>query len=97
MRWWNVLHPARYAAGLARGRSPAAGREVLTAAQRRAERTLLGVRLADGLALDDAAPAAPRLAADGLIDPAALRAGVARLTLDGRLLADRVARELLAV
>ena len=56
---------------------------------------MLGVRLAEGLALREPAPAAPRLARDGLLDPAALARGRARLTLDGRLLADGVARDLL--
>jgi hypothetical protein len=55
---------------------------------------MLGVRLAEGLELAEPAPAAARLAGDGLLDRAALARGVARLTLDGRLLADRVAREL---
>ena len=32
-RWWNVKHPARYAALLARGESPEAGREELTDAE----------------------------------------------------------------
>jgi oxygen-independent coproporphyrinogen-3 oxidase len=98
VRWWNVLHPARYADRLARGRSPAAGREVLTAGQRRTERTMLELRLAQGLALRDAgapAGAAERLAADGLLDAGAAARGVARLTLGGRLLADGVARALL--
>jgi oxygen-independent coproporphyrinogen-3 oxidase len=96
VRWWNVLHPARYAERLAAGRSPAAGREVLTPAQQRMERMLLGVRLREGLALEEPLPAtAPRLAAEGLLDAAALARGVALLTLDGRLFADRVARELL--
>ena len=98
LRWWNVLHPRRYARLAAAGDSPAAGREQLTPAQRRTERTMLGVRLAEGLELapDEAAPA-PDLARAGLLDVDALRAGIARLTLDGRLMADRVARELLAV
>ena len=96
VRWWNVLHPARYAERLASGASPAAGREVLTDEQRRMERIMLGIRLAEGLRLDDeaAADAAATLAADGLLDPAALARGRARLTLDGRLLADHVARTL---
>ena len=49
------------------------------------------IRLAEGLPLDgeDTAGLA------GLLDPAALARGVARLTPDGRLLADHVARELL--
>jgi oxygen-independent coproporphyrinogen-3 oxidase len=96
VRWWNVLHPARYARLCRAGHSPAAGRERLTAEQRATERTMLGIRLAEGLPLDEPAPAAPGLAARGLLDDGALRRGVARLTLDGRLVADRVAQELLA-
>ena len=97
VRWWNVLHPARYAERLARGESPAAGREVLSPAQRRMERIMLELRLAEGLALEPAeAAAAGALAAEGLLDAAALAAGRARLTLDGRLLADHVARTLVA-
>ena len=96
VRWWNVLHPSRYARAAAARESPAAGRELLTPDERRTERTMLGVRLVEGLALSERAPAATRLARDGLLDPAALARGVARLTLDGRLLADRVARDLLA-
>jgi putative oxygen-independent coproporphyrinogen III oxidase len=96
VRWWNVLHPTRYARAAAARTSPAAGRERLTPDQRRTERTLLGVRLSDGLELPQPAPASARLRRDGLLDPAALERGVARLTLDGRLLADRVVRELLS-
>jgi putative oxygen-independent coproporphyrinogen III oxidase len=95
VRWWNVLHPSRYARATAAGASPAAGRERLTPEQRRIERTMLGVRLADGLALPDPGRAASRLARDGLLDADALVHGIARLTLGGRLLADRVARELI--
>jgi len=97
VRWWNVLHPARYATLVGGGRSPAAGREVLTTEQLRMERTMLEVRLTEGLVLDDGErPAAARLADDGLLDREALDGGRARLTLDGRLMADRVARALLA-
>jgi putative oxygen-independent coproporphyrinogen III oxidase len=94
MRWWNVLHPTRYGRAAAAGRSPAAGREWLTADQRATERTMLRIRLAEGLELTRPAAAAARLADDGLLDRGALARGLARLTLDGRLLADRVAREL---
>ena len=50
-RWWNVKHPARYAALLAAGGSPEAGREVLTDAERHTERVMLRLRLASGLPL----------------------------------------------
>ena len=39
VRWWNVLHPARYARALRDGASPAAGRERLTEAQRASAET----------------------------------------------------------
>jgi putative oxygen-independent coproporphyrinogen III oxidase len=94
VRWWNVLHPARYARAAAMRTSPAAGREWLTADQRATERTMLRIRLSEGLELTRPAPAAARLADDGLLDRPGLARGIARLTLDGRLMADRVAREL---
>jgi coproporphyrinogen III oxidase-like Fe-S oxidoreductase len=97
VRWWNVLHPARHARALAAGASPAAGRERLDAEQRRMERTMLGIRLAEGLPLCEVeADAAAELAGAGLLDARALARGTARLTLAGRLLADHVARELVA-
>jgi putative oxygen-independent coproporphyrinogen III oxidase len=92
VRWWNVLHPERHAERVRAGRSPAAGRERLTDGQRELERTLLEIRLREGLALEPAQEAsADALAADGLLDPAALARGVALLTLEGRIAADSVA------
>jgi oxygen-independent coproporphyrinogen-3 oxidase len=95
VRWWNVLHPSRWMAALAEGRSPAAGREEPGPDAARLEHVMLAVRLKEGLPLDGlGAPArqeASQLAADGLLDAAALRdGGRAVLTLRGRLLADRV-------
>ena len=51
VRWWNVKHPAAYAARLPPTASPGAAREVLTPEQRLDERVLLGVRLVEGLPL----------------------------------------------
>ena len=100
VRWWNVKHPARYAALLAAGESPAAARERLSAADQHLERVMLELRLADGLALDalddTGSREARRAAADGLLDPGALAAGSAVLTDRGRLLADGVVRRLVA-
>jgi oxygen-independent coproporphyrinogen-3 oxidase len=99
VRWWNVRHPAPYAAALANGRSPAKAREVLDTEQRHAERVLLEVRLVEGLDLGLLQPperaAVAGLVADGLLDGRAALGGRARLTLRGRLLADRVVRALL--
>jgi oxygen-independent coproporphyrinogen-3 oxidase len=99
-RWWNVKHPARYAALLAAGDAPEAGREELTSDEQATERVMLRLRLASGLPLsllDEAGRvAAARAAADGLVDPAALSSGRAVLTRRGRLLADAVVQALLA-
>jgi putative oxygen-independent coproporphyrinogen III oxidase len=105
VRWWNLRHPRAYAQALGEGRSPAAAREVLGEADRRAERVLLGVRLAEGLPLTDldaaGRSAVAALVADGLVEPGpALGADAARprrvvLTRRGRLLADAVVRALL--
>ncbi|MER7662265.1 MULTISPECIES: radical SAM family heme chaperone HemW [unclassified Streptomyces] len=98
VRWWNVKHPGAYAAALAEGRSPGAGREVLSAEDRRVERILLELRLKDGVPLSLLKPAglaaSGRALADGLLEPAAYEAGSAVLTLRGRLLADGVVRDL---
>ncbi|MEU5026462.1 radical SAM family heme chaperone HemW [Streptomyces milbemycinicus] len=98
VRWWNVKHPGAYAQALSEGRSPGAGREVLTDEERRVERILLELRLAEGCPLDLLAPAgaaaAARAVADGLLEPEPYGAGRAVLTLRGRLLADAVVRDL---
>ncbi|MCL2611871.1 MAG: radical SAM family heme chaperone HemW [Nocardioidaceae bacterium] len=98
VRWWNVKHPAAYAARLAEHVSPAHAREVLDGDTRRVERVLLEVRLREGLpvaVLDDGGRAAVAdLVADGLLEPDTAERLV--LTTRGRLLADAVVRDLLA-
>lgn len=107
VRWWNVKHPSSYARRLQGGQSPAAGREVLSQAEQRLERLMLGVRVRDGLPWTSAAGApnsdtadsslrlepavVDRLVAEGL----AAQANPLRLTRRGRLLADHVVRELI--
>ena len=92
VRWWNVKHPNAFAARLGEGLSPAAGRERLTDDQRYDERVLLGVRLVDGLPIDDLRAAGvlavAGLIADGLVDgPSALGHGrSARVSGRGALL-----------
>jgi putative oxygen-independent coproporphyrinogen III oxidase len=96
VRWWNRRHPAGYANRLAAGRSPALGREILTASQRQTERLMLGLRLAAGLPLSELpAPAVTALLEEGLLARAAAAEERAVLTRRGRLLADGVVRRLL--
>jgi len=97
-RWWNVRHPSAYAARLAAGESPAAGREVLTPAEQRMEDIMLRARLAEGLPLTALTTAAfrysERAVATHLADPSAFADGRLVLTRQGRLLADAVIRDL---
>ena len=94
-RWWNVKHPAAYAARLAAGESPAQAREILTADDRRLEQVLLEIRLAEGMPLNRLSSRGRGRIADlgtrGLVTVADDRL---KLTLTGRLLADAVVREL---
>jgi putative oxygen-independent coproporphyrinogen III oxidase len=97
VRWWNVRQPAAYAARLASGRSPAAAREQLDAADRHFEQLLLLVRLRPGIAEAWLEPEererAVGLAKEGLLTR---MHGRFVLTRQGRLLADLIVRRLAA-
>ena len=97
-RWWNVRHPAAYAARIAAGTSPGQAREVLSEAERQLERVMLLIRLADGCPVEVLGPAgqanAAQVVADGLADAGALARGRIVLTRRGRLLADAVTQKL---
>ena len=98
VRWWNVRHPAAYAARLAAGTSPGQAREILTVGERRTERIMLLARLASGCPLDELGPAGRAAAAaavtDGLAERAPHAAGCLVLTPKGRLLADALIRDI---
>ena len=103
VRWWNVKHPSAYAAKLAEGVSPAAGRETLNDRTRLEERILLEIRVASGLSIEEAKHANPDAGkliagfiADELVDPGSALRGRLILTLKGRLLADSLVRQILA-
>ncbi|WP_084965035.1 radical SAM family heme chaperone HemW [Thermoactinospora rubra] len=97
-RWWNVKHPAAYAARLAEGVSPAHAREVLAEEDREVERLMLELRLDSGYPLAGVRPrartAVARALGDGLLEPEAFKRGRMVLTLRGRLLADALVRDL---
>jgi putative oxygen-independent coproporphyrinogen III oxidase len=96
VRWWNLKHPQAYASRLASGLSPAQARELLSAEQRRTERILLELRLAEGLPTSLLTTTEKgrlvHLVAQRL---AVVEDGMLILTRDGRLLADGVIRDLL--
>jgi len=96
VRWWNLKHPQAYASRLASGQSPAQARELLSAEQRRIERILLELRLADGVSTSLLTTTEKsrlgHLVARRL---AVVEDGMLILTRNGRLLADGVIRDLL--
>ena len=102
VRWWNMKHPAPYVEALSRGESPALAREVLAEQTSLEEKVLLELRLREGLPIEtlrevdafDSSKVAG-LIADGLVDAGAALKGRLVLTLQGRLLADLVVRQLL--
>ncbi|MGL4339917.1 MAG: radical SAM family heme chaperone HemW [Rhodoglobus sp.] len=100
VRWWNVKHPSAYAARIAAGESPAAGRETLDHETRRVESVLLRSRLSEGMPMSlltvSGRTAVADLIADDLVEVPHASTGVIRLTLKGRLLADSVVRRLLS-
>ena len=99
VRWWNAKHPRTYAAALTDGRTPAVGREVLGVEDRRVERVMLELRLAEGVPVH-VLTASEQGRIEGIVDRGL---GNVRgryeprlvLTLAGRLLADAVIRDLL--
>jgi len=97
-RWWNVRHPAAYAARINAGTSPGQAREILTAPERQLERVMLLIRLVDGCPAGVLGPAgranAESVVADGLAEAGALADGRIVLTRRGRLLADAVTQKL---
>ncbi|MDD2818050.1 MAG: radical SAM family heme chaperone HemW [Candidatus Nanopelagicales bacterium] len=96
-RWWNIKHPSPYAERIAQWESPSAGTEVLTTDQVQMEEVMLGVRLAEGIALDTVSiDRVNDLVTGGLVDPTGVAKGRVQLTLAGRLLADAVIRDLLS-
>ena len=100
-RWWNVRHPLTYAQRLASGGdpdrpgSPQEGSELLTDGDVRTEQVMLGIRLAEGIPVEGL-DVPVDLVDRHLLDADALARGRIVLTRDGRLMADAVARALLA-
>ncbi len=100
VRWWNAKHPTAWAERLASGLNPAVGREVLDTSTKQTEDVLLRIRTRDGIAVADCPPgthnAIAEFIARGLVDGREALSGRLVLTRSGRLVADYVARQLLA-
>ncbi len=86
-RWWNVRTPDRYVDLVETGRSPEAGREVLTHEQRAFEALSLSLRTPRGVPWESLDDAEGLGGPDGLVTRVGDRAV---LTVRGRLLANEV-------
>lgn len=94
VRWWNVKHPSKYQEKLTSFESPMQDREVLTNSQKADEKLMLQIRLRDGIAADDLNES--QLAKLQNYQGAIERIGDKLvLTPSGRLIADRIVRELI--
>jgi len=95
VRRWNLRDWAEYAMKARSAQSPEEGREELDATALRLERVWLGLRTADGLALDGLGErGVDRAASWARAGLASLEGGTVRLSATGWLLLDRLAVEL---
>lgn len=94
-RFWNVKHPTTYKQKVFAGESPILDSEQLTADQIKDESILLGIRMREGLQIELLAPHQMELLAsyreNGFIE---LREDRVILSPTGRLIADRIVREI---
>lgn len=98
-RWWNVKHPNLYREKLQESHSPVLDSEVLDSIQIESERLMLSIRLPEGIAKDslsvDQIKSLNPYLESGALNAAKWDAGSVSLTLSGRLIADRIVREIL--
>lgn len=97
-RWSNVKSPIRYMEAINRGEEIEASSETLSEENRSDERIMLKIRLRDGLRRNELsveqAVIVERYVSSGAIDTIAWSQGHLVLTVDGRLIADRIVRDL---
>ena len=100
-RWWNVKSPIRYMEAIRSGQGVEADSEILTEENLRDERIMLMLRLRDGLRRSDLTmkqiAVVERYLETGSLDVKRWRSGELVLTVDGRLIADRIVRDLVAL
>lgn len=99
-RWWNIKHPQSYTSAVKNGDSPAAGSEILTDDDKLVENLMLHIRMRDGIAINTFTPAQQSMLQQfnsrRLFVSDDWSAGRLVLSLEGRLLADQIVRELLS-
>ncbi|MCX6428814.1 MAG: radical SAM family heme chaperone HemW [Actinobacteria bacterium] len=98
VRWSNIKHPNAYKSSLLEGKSIVLQKEILTQSQLQDEAIMLSIRMRKGIALERLTPAQiariQGYCASGHLDKAQWDLGALQLTAEGRLIADRIVREL---
>jgi len=98
VRWWNMKHPTAYKNTLFSGASPMQDSEVLTPQQISDEAIMLSIRMCGGIPLSNLSQSQSGKVAEyrqsGHLDSARWDEGTLQLTPKGRLIADRIVREL---
>ncbi len=98
-RFWNVKHPNLYREKLQSDQSPIAGSEFLEQSQIESERLMLSIRLPTGVAKKTLSEQQifelSEYVGSGHLDQSNWNDGRATLTVDGRLIADRILRKIL--
>ena len=99
MRWWNVKHPNLYKSKISGNESPKLDQEMLEPMQIESERLMLSIRLPSGISKDSLSSEQVKTLEpyldSGALDLDKWGAGSVSLSLTGRLIADRIVREIL--
>jgi oxygen-independent coproporphyrinogen-3 oxidase len=99
VRFWNVKHPTTYKKLLESNGSPISESESLTAEQIESERIMLAIRLPSGISKvslsGESLARIESYVTAGQLSAQSWEAGVVSLTRSGRLMADRIVREIL--
>jgi oxygen-independent coproporphyrinogen-3 oxidase len=98
-RFWNVKHPNAYKEKLLTSGNPMQGEEILDSDAMHSEKVMLQIRLREGISLEGFDEALlhtlGEYLAGGFLEPSAWQSGRVVLTRTGRLIADRIVREIL--
>ena len=98
VRWWNVKHPSAYKSALFSGQSSIQDQEQLTSLQMRDEKIMLSIRMREGIELStlssEQVGRVKGYRQSGHLSERKWQAGSLQLTPQGRLIADRIVREL---
>jgi oxygen-independent coproporphyrinogen-3 oxidase len=98
-RWWNVKHPNLYKTKITNNESPVLDQEILEPIQIESERLMLSIRLPSGVSKESLSNEQLKIlqpyVESGALDLNNWSAGSVSLSLNGRLIADRIVREIL--